>query len=48
MLSLLMQDREYREKVEAQNLSFLRSNDAFEKCMKVAHEKWNWVHKKLV
>jgi hypothetical protein len=48
MLSLLMQDREYKEKVEAGNLSFLRTNDAFEKCMRVAHEKWNWVHKKLV
>jgi hypothetical protein len=47
MLSLLMQDREYREKVEADNLSFLRTNDAFEKCMKVAYDKWDWVHKKL-
>jgi hypothetical protein len=30
------------------NLSFLRTNDAFEKCMKVAYEKWDWLHKKLV
>jgi hypothetical protein len=48
MLSLLMQDREYKDKVEAQNLSFLRTNDAFDKCMRVAHDKWSWVHKKLV
>jgi len=48
MLSLLMQDREYKDKVEAENLSFLRTNDAFEKCMKVAYDKWNWLHKKLV
>jgi hypothetical protein len=48
VLSLLMQDREYKDKVEAENLSFLRTNDAFEKCMKAGYDKWNWVHKKLV
>lgn len=48
MLSLLMQDREYKEKVDADNLSFLRNNDAFDKCMTIAYQKWNWIHKKLV
>lgn len=48
MLSLLIQDREYEDKVREENLSFLRTNDAFEKCMKVAYQKWNWIHKKLV
>lgn len=29
------------------NLSFLRTDRAFERCMVIAHNKWDWVHKKL-
>jgi hypothetical protein len=47
LLSDLMGDRDYSEKVAAGNLSFLRTDRAFEKCMEMAHKKWRWVHKKL-
>jgi len=47
LLSDLMQDKEYEEKVRNDNLSFLRTDKAFEKCMDIAHRKWGWVHKKL-
>jgi hypothetical protein len=47
LLSALMDDREYRDKVAEGNLSFLRTDRAFEKCMDAAHAKWKWVHKKL-
>jgi len=47
LLSALMDDREYRDKVAEGNLSFLRTDRAFEKCMDAAHAKWRWVHKKL-
>ena len=47
LLSLLVQDREYEDKVKEENLSFLRTDNAFEKCMKAAYQKWGWVHKKL-
>jgi len=47
LLSALMDDREYRDKVAEGNLSFLRTDRAFEKCMEAAHAKWKWVHKKL-
>jgi hypothetical protein len=47
LLSALMQDTDYREKVADGNLSFLRTDRAFEKCMEIAHKKWRWVHKKL-
>jgi hypothetical protein len=47
LLSELMQDRDYRDKVAEGNLSFLRTDRAFEKCMELAHRKWRWVQKKL-
>jgi hypothetical protein len=47
LLAELMQDKEYAPKVQAENLSFLRSDKAFDKCMENAHKKWRWVHKKL-
>ena len=47
LLSELMQDRDYAAKVQEGNLSFLRTDRAFEKCMDLAHKKWRWVHKKL-
>jgi len=47
LLSGLMQAPEYRDKVAEGNLSFLRTDRAFEKSMEAAHAKWGWVHKKL-
>jgi hypothetical protein len=47
LLSDLMHDRDYADKVAEGNLSFLRSDRAFDKCMELAHRKWRWVHKKL-
>jgi AIPR protein len=47
LLSELMQDNEYEDKVRNENLSFLRTDKAFEKCMEIAFKKWKWVHKKL-
>ena len=48
LLSALMEDREYRDKVAEGNLSFLRTDRAFEKCMEFAHSRWKWEHRKLV
>lgn len=42
-----MEHTDYREKVSEGNLSFLRTDRAFEECMELAHKKWRWVHKKL-
>jgi hypothetical protein len=47
LLADLMADREYQDKVAAGNLSFLRTDRAFEKCMELAYKKWRWVHRKL-
>ena len=47
LLSELMEDRDYADKVQEGNLGFLRTDKAFEKCMDRAHKKWRWVHKKL-
>ena len=47
LLSALMDDRDYRDKAAEGNLSFLRTDKAFEKCMETAHARWKWVHKKL-
>ena len=47
LLSELMQDRDYRDKAAEGNLSFLRTDRAFEKCMVLAYKKWHWVQKKL-
>ena len=47
LLRELMQDKDYADKVRDGNLSFLRTDRAFEKCMETAYRKWHWVHKKL-
>ena len=47
LLGALMDAPEYKEKVAEGNLSFLRTDRAFEKCMEIAYKKWHWVHKKL-
>jgi hypothetical protein len=43
----LMEDSEYLERVAEGNLSFLRTDRAFDKCMEIAFTKWGWIHKKL-
>jgi hypothetical protein len=47
LLADLMKDKEYEERVVAENLGFLRTDKAFEKCMALAYKKWHWTHKKL-
>jgi hypothetical protein len=47
LLALLMQDEDYIDKVRAENLSFLRTDKAFEKCMAIAYKKWQWIQKRL-
>lgn len=47
LLAELLQDKDYVEKVKDGNLSFLRTDRAFEKSMETAYKKWRWVHKKL-
>jgi len=47
LLAELMQESDYLPRVQEGNLSFLRSDRAFDKCMEFAHKKWKWVHKKL-
>jgi len=47
LLSELMKDKDYVDKVRDENLSFLRTDKAFDKCMEIAYKKWGWVQKKL-
>jgi hypothetical protein len=47
LISALVADPAYADKVAAQNLSFLRSNTAYKRCMEFAHKKWKWVEKRL-
>jgi hypothetical protein len=47
LLLELMKDQDYVDKVAEDNLGFLRTDKAFDKCMEIAYKKWGWVHKKL-
>lgn len=47
MLAALLKDPSYAAKVDEKNLSFLRSNDAYKRCMNHAYEKWGWVERRL-
>jgi hypothetical protein len=47
LLSDLLEDRDYVEKVAEGNLSFLRTDKAFDKAMEQARKKWKWEHLKL-
>jgi hypothetical protein len=47
LLGQLLEDPEYKSQIEENKLGFLRSDRAFEKCMKSAYERWKWVQKKL-
>jgi hypothetical protein len=46
-VAAIMTDAAYSDKVANQNLSFLRTNQAFKRCMDIAYKKWMWVEKKL-
>jgi hypothetical protein len=43
-----MADREYADSIKEDRLGFLRTDAAFQKCMKLAYSKWEWVLKELV
>ncbi len=47
LLGALMDSPEYKDKVAEGNLSLLRTDRAFDKCMEIAYKKWHWLHKKL-
>lgn len=47
LLSALVADQAFADKVAEQNLGFLRSNKAYKHCMDTAYHKWKWVGKKL-
>ena len=47
MLSELIADSAYSDKVAQGSLAFLRTNTAYNRCMEIAYDRWKWVHKKL-
>ena len=47
LLSDLLEDRDYADKVAEGNLSFLRTDKAFDKAMERARKHWKWEHLKL-
>lgn len=48
LLADLMTDKEYADSIAEDRLGFLRTDAAFQKCMKLAYSKWKWVRKRLV
>jgi hypothetical protein len=42
-----MEDKEYYDRIQEDRLGFLRTDGAFEKCMKIAFNNWKWVKKRL-
>lgn len=47
LLAALIEDPAYSAKVADENLSFLRSNAAYRKCMEYAYNRWGWIEKRL-
>lgn len=47
LLGRLLEEPEYKSRVQEGNFSFLRTDKAFDSCMEYAHDKWRWVHRKL-
>lgn len=47
IISELIKDEDYVEKVKEDNFNFLRTNKAYEQCMDFAYKKWKWVKKRL-
>ena len=37
----------YAENARNENYGFLRTQTVFNKCMKLAYDRWRWVHKRL-
>ncbi|MGH8012409.1 MAG: hypothetical protein ACREQ4_07915 [Candidatus Binataceae bacterium] len=47
IVSDLVADKTYAARVDEGNLSFLRTNAAYDRCMDIAYKKWRWVGKRL-
>lgn len=47
ILSDLVADKAYADKVAEGNFSFMRTNAAFKRAMDIAHRRWKWVVKRL-
>ncbi|MBI1801087.1 MAG: AIPR family protein [Chloroflexi bacterium] len=47
LIAKLMEDKDYAAKAKEGNLSFLRTDRAFARCMEFAYTRWDWVHRKL-
>lgn len=47
LLSELVRQKRFAEDVAVENYEFLKTNDAFDRCMEIAHQKWGWVVQKL-
>jgi hypothetical protein len=47
ILSDLVADKSYTDKVAEGNFSFMRTNAAFKRAMDIAHRRWKWVVKRL-
>jgi hypothetical protein len=47
MLSELIKDSSYADKVADGAFGFLRTNTAYNRCMEIAYERWKWVEKQL-
>jgi hypothetical protein len=48
ILAALMTDDEYTDRIAEDKLGFLRTDAAFDKCMKIAFSRSKWVRKRLV
>jgi len=47
LISQLIKDDVYVEKMKDENFNFLRTNQAYKRCMDFAYKRWKWVEKKL-
>jgi len=47
MLSELIKDSAYADKVAEGSFAFLKTNTAYNRCMDIAYKRWKWVAKRL-
>lgn len=47
IISALVNEKQYADKVADGNYSFLRTNAAYKRSMEIAYKKWKWVEKRL-
>lgn len=47
VISELVNEKQYADKVADGNYSFLRTNAAYKRSMEIAYKKWKWVEKRL-